>query len=108
MKLVSRLQMAVARTPPHYRASPGRLNSVRSRRQLRSRLARCVHAEQRCFRQCLRRHDIVERRRQLVEDTTGRSAAQQRKALVLSIAAGLRRNAARVRDLIGTLRILKH
>ena len=43
------------------------------------------------FRQCLRRDDIVERRRQLVEDPTGRSAAQQRKASASPIAAGLQR-----------------
>jgi hypothetical protein len=43
------------------------------------------------FRQCLRRDDIVERRRQLVEDPTSRSAAQQREALASLITAGLQR-----------------
>ena len=40
----------------------------------------------------LRRRKIVERRRQLVEDPARRGAAQQRKALLPRIAAGLQRS----------------
>ena len=43
------------------------------------------------LRQSLRRRKIVERRRQFVEDPARRGAAQQRKALLPRVAAGLQR-----------------